>query len=329
MSIAQAPNSLQTDAFRKDVLEGLTATPKRLPSRWLYDGEGSRLFEEITTLDEYYLSRCESAILHENASELAAFAGADAILIEYGAGAGIKSQALLTALNAPAAYVPVDIADEFLSCTLEHFGGRFPELPICPVVADFTSDFDLPPLPSSGRRIAFFAGSTIGNLDEGEAVELLMRMRIHVGEGGRALIGMDLIKDLGTLAKAYDDRGGVTAAFNLNVLRRINREIGGGIPLDAFVHEARWNPAERAIEMHLRCVYSFSTSVGGQVVRFIVGETIHTETSRKYDLPRIDRLVELAGWTRRGTWNDEKCAFAVVGLEASQGGESSALAAST
>ncbi len=329
MSIAQASNSLQTDAFRKDVLEGLTATPKRLPSRWLYDGEGSRLFEEITTLDEYYLSRCENAILHAHASSLAAFAGADAILIEYGAGAGIKSQVLLAALNPPAAYVPVDIADEFLSCTLERFAGRFPELPICPVVADFTSDFNLPPLSSSGRRVAFFAGSTIGNLDEQEAVELLARMRCHVGPGGRALIGIDLIKDHETLVKAYDDRKGVTAAFNLNVLKRINREIGGAIPLGAFVHEARWNSAERAIEMHLHCIHSFTASVSGQVVRFIAGETIHTETSRKYDLPRIDRLVEMAGWKRCSTWTDEDCAFAVVGLEASKGGESSALAAVT
>ena len=234
----------QHEAFRADVLAGLAQRQKTLPSRWLYDQRGSELFEEITRLDEYYLTRTETAILRQHAGEMAGLLGEDVALLEYGAGAAIKTEILIDALQRPRIYAPIDIAADFLSQTMERIGDRFPELPTRPIIADFTADFDIPADVPARRRAAFFPGSTMGNLRQPEAAALMRRMRRHVGERGKAIIGVDLRKDVETLIAAYDDKRGVTAAFNLNLLARINRELEGDFALGGFAHEARWNESE-------------------------------------------------------------------------------------
>ena len=219
----------QREAFRADVLAGLSQRQKTLPSRWFYDQRGSELFEEITRLDEYYLTRTETAILRRHAGEMANLCGDNVVLLEYGAGAGIKSEILIDALKGPRMYVPIDIAADFLAQTAERIRGRFPDLATRPIITDFTADFDIPADIPAHPRAAFFPGSTLGNLGGSEADALLRRMREHVGERGKAIIGVDLRKDIRTLIAAYDDRRGVTAEFNLNLLRRINRELEGGV----------------------------------------------------------------------------------------------------
>lgn len=305
----------QREAFRADVLAGLSARRKTLPSRWLYDDRGSALFEQITALPEYYPTRTETGVLQDKAAEIAAFCGARATLIEYGAGASVKTEILLGALADPALYVPVDIAGDFLVDAAERIERRFPWLEIRPVVADFTDDFELPAdLPTLNPRVAFFPGSTIGNLIRPDAVELLDRMRRHVGRNGRALVGVDLVKDVGALVRAYDDAAGVTAAFNLNLLARANRELGGDFDLSRFAHEARWNPVTSAIEMHLVSLAEQEATVGGRRFRFAAGETIHTEDSRKYEIDDFALMAALAGWRVAETWTDPDRLFAVVGL---------------
>jgi L-histidine N-alpha-methyltransferase len=305
----------QREAFRADVLEGLGQRRKTLPARWLYDDRGCELFEAITQLEEYYPTRTETGILREQAAALADFCGPGAVLLEYGAGAGIKTEILLAALR-PALYVPIDIAGDFLDQTASRLEQRFPGLTVLPVVADFTTDFDLPEgLPAQAPRIGFFPGSTIGNLDREACAAFLCRMRAQVGAGGRAVIGIDLRKEIETLIAAYDDREGVTAAFDLNLLARINRELDGDFPLDRFAHEARWNARESAIEMHLVSRDAREVTVAGQRIGFAAGESIHTESSRKYDLAEIARLAAGCGWELAHAWTDEAQRFAVVGLE--------------
>lgn len=305
----------QREAFRADVVAGLSGPRKSLPSRWLYDDRGSALFEQITALPEYYPTRTETGILRSNAPAIAAFCGRGATLVEYGAGASVKTEILLGALDDPALYVPVDIAGDFLVDAAERIERRFPWLEIRPVVADFTDDFDLPAdLPKLNARVAFFPGSTIGNLARPDAVALMKRMRGHVGEGGRAVLGVDLVKDVATLLRAYDDGEGVTAAFNLNLLARVNRELGGDFDLARFAHEARWNAAKSAIEMHLVSLADQDVSICGRRFRFREGETIHTEDSRKYRLVDVGRLAGEAGWRVAETWKDPDGLFAVVGL---------------
>src|SRR5277367_3457685 len=228
----------QHEAFRADVLGGLSQPQKTLPSRWLYDQRGSELFEEITGLDEYYLTRTETAILRRHAEEMAALCGERVVLLEYGAGAAIKSEILIDALHAPRMYAPIDIAADFLAETIERFRDRFPDLPVRPIITDFTADFDIPADIPASPRAAFFPGSTLGNLLPSDACALLRRMREQVGAHGKAIIGVDLRKDIQTLIAAYDDEQGVTAEFNLNLLRRIDRELGGDFALDGFAHEA-------------------------------------------------------------------------------------------
>lgn len=305
----------QREAFRADVLAGLGAARKSLPSRWLYDDRGSALFEEITKLPEYYPTRTETGILRDHATEMAAFCGERTILIEYGAGAGVKTEILLAALVSPALYVPVDIAGDFLVEAAERIERRFPYVEIRPVVADFTSDFDLPDdLPRLPPRVAFFPGSTIGNLVRPDAVALLRRMRAHVGASGRAIVGVDLRKDLKTLLAAYDDAAGVTAQFNLNLLVRANRELGGTFDLAGFRHEARWSEAKSAVEMHLVSLKPQTATIAGRRFAFAAGETIHTEDSRKYDVEGFGGLARDAGWRTERVWTDAGRRFAVLGL---------------
>jgi dimethylhistidine N-methyltransferase len=305
----------QRAAFEADVIEGLNRSQKTLPCRWLYDDRGSELFEQITALPEYYPTRTETAILRERAAEIAAFSGPRTVLVEYGAGAGVKTEILLGALENPALYLPIDIAGDFLATSAARIERRFPYIEIRPVVADFTDEFDLPDdLPKLTPRVAFFPGSTIGNLDRDEAVAFLRRVRAHVGEAGKAVIGVDLKKDLSRLLPAYDDAAGVTAAFNLNLLARINAELGGDFAEGGFAHEARWSEAASAVEMHMVSLRAQTANVGGHSFAFAEGETIHTESSRKYSISSFTALAEEAGWSVAQVWSDPDRLFAVFGL---------------
>ncbi|MGI9479689.1 MAG: L-histidine N(alpha)-methyltransferase [Hyphomicrobiaceae bacterium] len=312
----------QTAAFEADVLAGLAQPQKTLPCRWLYDDRGSDLFEKITQLPEYYPTRTETAILTENALALARFCGTEAVILEYGAGASVKSQILLRALKQPRMYVPIDIAGDFLAGSAARLRKRLPSLEILPVAADFTAPFELTDdVPANAPRTALFLGSTIGNLSVMEAVSFLSRVRHDAGRSeaahpGRALIGIDLKKSADILIPAYDDAAGVTADFNLNLLRRINRELGGTFKLDHFFHEARWNEAESAIEMHIVSSKAQTVVAAAKAFDFAEGETIHTESSRKYSLAGFSDIAREAGWRISETWRDQADLFAIVGLEA-------------
>jgi len=305
----------QRAAFREDVLAGLAARPKTVPSRWFYDDRGSELFERITGLPEYYLTRTEHGILNAHAHEMAGFAGPGAVVVEYGAGAGLKIEILLAALEKPAAYVPIDVAGNFLAASARRIAGRFPGLALRPVVADFTARFDLPDDLPAGRRTGFFPGSTIGNLDEATARAFLAQAARHAGPGGRMILGADRAKSPDVLTAAYDDAAGVTAAFNRNLLVRINRELDGDFDPESFAHEARWNAARTTIEMHLVSRRAQRVRVAGQVFDFAAGESIHTEDSRKYTLAALERLAGGAGWRVAQLWQDAEGLFAVLGLE--------------
>ncbi len=309
------PRGRLCDRFRSDVIEGLSQSPqKRLPARWLYDERGSELFEEITRLREYYPTRTETGILHDCAAEIAAFCGEDVTIVEYGAGAGVKTEILLSALRNPRIYVPVDISADYLQDTVRRLRRRFPRLATRPVAADFCADFALPewiPLPD---RVAFFPGSTLGNLDAGEAAAFLHRMRGHVSAGGRAVIGADLRKSLDVLLPAYDDTAGVTAKFNLNLLTRMNRELCGSFRPELFRHVARWNEAEAAVEMHLISQCAQFVRVAGRDFHFRAGESIHTESSRKFEIAGFDALARESGWRVDRVWTDAAAQFALFGL---------------
>ncbi|MDB5578978.1 MAG: egtD [Bradyrhizobium sp.] len=307
--------SHQREAFRADVLAGLSGRQKAIPSRWLYDRRGSELFEEITGLDEYYPTRTETAILRRYAEEMGALCGRETVLLEYGAGAGLKFEILLGALKAPRMYVPIDIAGDFLDQTVARIRDQFPRLLMRPIIADFTTDFDVPADVPEVHRAAFFPGSTIGNLDRTEASAFLRRMRRHTGLHGKAIIGVDLRKDTSTLIAAYDDLRGVTAAFNLNLLARINHELGADFRVDRFAHEARWNEYESAIEMHLVSLDTQAVAIAGRHFAFERGETIHTESSRKYDVPGFTDLVLRSGWRVARVWSDPAMRFAVFGVD--------------
>jgi len=305
----------QLDAFRQDVLQGLARSQKSLPSRWLYDPQGCELFEQITRLPEYYPTRTETAILQDHAGEIAAFCGPYANLLEYGAGAGIKTEIVVGSLERPRSYIPIDIAGEFLDLTAARFRQQFGSLRVDPVVADFTADFALPArILDDGRRVAFFPGSTLGNLNAKDAGLFLQRMRRQVGPQGAAIIGIDLKKDLDILLPAYDDRAGVTADFNRNILVRINRELGGQFNASQFRHIACWNEAESAVEMHLESPIDQVIAVAGKGFAFRRGETIHTESSRKYEIQGFSQFARRHGWHTLRLWTDPQRHFAVFGL---------------
>lgn len=303
-------------SFFADVVRGLSQAQKALPSRWLYDERGSDLFEAITRLDEYYPTRAETEVLRHRAFEIAEFAGEGAVLVEYGAGAGVKTELVLKALHRPQGYVPIDIAEEYLSQTAKRLASRF-GLWVRPIACDFIKPFDMPAEIPSGRRIAFFPGSTIGNLDETESETFLRQMRRHVGSGGGAIIGVDQVKDVDVLLRAYDDSAGVTAEFNLNILHRINRELGADFRPESFKHEARWNAAEKAVEMHLVSLTGQSATLGEYKFNFQSGESIHTESSRKYERADFTDAAAAAGWETTQIWSDTEDRFCVFALTAS------------
>ncbi len=313
------PLSNQTslyNAFHDDVIRGLSAIRKSVPCRWLYDERGSELFEQITMLDDYYPSRIETAILRENAHDIAKFISHTVAVIEYGAGSGIKTEIFLRATS-PSLYVPVDICGDYVAQTADRLARLFPAVEIRPLVADFGRTFTLPPgVVSRGDKTAFFPGSTIGNLTSLQAGALLRRMRFHTGASGRAIIGVDLTKDVRRLLRAYDDSEGVTAAFNLNFLERMNRELSATFNVDQFTHAARWNDKASAVEMHLVSRMRQDVAIGNRFFAFRRGETIHTESSRKYDVAAFRALARVNGWRVAAIWQDAQRDFAVFGLAA-------------
>lgn len=302
-------------AFHTDVLAGLSALPRAIPARWFYDRRGSELFEAITDLPEYYPTRTEIGILQSIGPELAQRVPYGGALVEFGSGSSAKTPLVIDAIR-PAVYVPIDISGDFLRQSAKVLSGRFPDLLTIPLEGDFTEPLALPRAVAGLRRIGFFPGSTIGNLAPAAAVDLLRVMRASLADDALLLIGMDRIKDPATLVSAYDDAAGVTAAFNRNLLERINRELDGTIPLDAFAHEARWNGDCGRIEMHLVATHDVRFTVAGQEFAMAAGETIHTENSHKYG-PRDARIVLRAGgWTPLQEWTDPNGQFAVILAEA-------------
>ncbi|MBI4183161.1 MAG: L-histidine N(alpha)-methyltransferase [Proteobacteria bacterium] len=302
--------------FRADVLAGLARPAKAIPAKYFYDTEGSRLFEEICRIEEYYLTRTEIAILGAHAGEIAGLIGPGARLIEFGSGASVKVRLLLDALAKPRAYVPVDISREHLFESARALAGDYPDLDVVPVVADFTRPLALPAGAAAGRPVAFFPGSTIGNFTPGEAATFMRNVARLVGPGGGFLVGVDLKKDKRTLLAAYDDAKGVTAAFNRNLLARINRELGATFDLSAFSHSASYNAEQGRIEMYLVSRKPQAVRIAGRSFRFLQGEAIHTENSYKYEAAEFRALAEGAGFAPRATWTDPGRLFSVHYLEA-------------
>ena len=305
----------QTLAFRDDVLNGLAAPIPAIPARWLYDHRGSELFDEITRLPSYYPTRTETAIFHDIMPEIAERVPKGAAVVEFGAGSQTKTPILLEAI-APAAYVPVDISGDYLKQSAAEIQERFPRIEVIPVVADFARPFTLPGGIENCSKLGFFPGSTIGNFVPSGGTDLLRQFRALLGSGAQLLIGMDRVKPVERLIAAYDDPEGVTAQFTLNILTRINRELDGDIPVEAFRHEARWNDILSRIEIHLVATRDLSFSVSGQSFAFRKGSSIHIENSHKYG-PRGARLLLLAGgWTPVAEWSDPAGDFAIVLAEA-------------
>ncbi|UVO55112.1 L-histidine N(alpha)-methyltransferase [Sphingomonas sp. SUN039] len=302
-------------AFRGDVLAGLAQPQKAVPARWFYDRTGSELFEAITALPEYYPTRVETALLAAHCSEVGTRLGPGRAVVEFGSGSSVKTPHLLRAV-APSAYVPVDISGDFLRASAAALAADFPALPVIPLEGDFTRPLALPAAVAAAPKLGFFPGSTIGNMIARTATDLLRTMRTSLGTGAMLLIGMDRVKDVDILLAAYDDAAGVTARFNLNLLTRINRELGGSIPVEAFAHEARWNDRYARIEMHLVATRNVDFTVEGQPFAMPAGATIHTENSHKYG-PRDARLLLRAGgWSPIAEWTDAADSFALILAEA-------------
>jgi len=300
------------ESFRDAVLNGLGRARKAIPCKFFYDARGSALFEEICRLPEYYPTRTEIGILGENSGDIAAQMGPHCRLIEFGSGASYKVRILLEALDRPAAYVPVDISREHLRDAASSLAEDFPSVPVIAVCADYTRPFPLPPLPGAkGKRVGFFPGSTIGNFEPDAAVAFLANYARILGPGGEMLIGVDLKKDPEILDAAYNDRAGVTAAFNLNLLDRINRELDGELDLDRFEHHAFYNPAAGRVELYLKSLAEQSVRVAGRRFHFAEGELTHTENSYKYAIPEFQALAARAGFRTVHTWTDRADLFSV------------------
>lgn len=301
-----------TGAFKCDVERALSRSPKIISPKWLYDDRGSALFEAITELPEYYPTRTEMSIFRARFPEIAALVAKDSVLIEYGAGAARKTEAAIRAL-APVQYIPIDIAGDFLELAAEGIRARFPALEVTPVVADFLQDFPLPET-ADAPRVGFFPGSTIGNLEPAQAINFLCRMRTLLGADGTAIIGVDMVKDTAILEAAYDDAAGVTAAFNRNLLERINRELDADFDVASFAHVAMFNAAQSRIEMHLRAERAMVVHIDDKVYHFARGETLHTENSYKYTSASFAQLADAAGFAVAASFTDAQGWFGVFVL---------------
>jgi dimethylhistidine N-methyltransferase len=303
----------KTSAFARDVIEDLSQHPKRLSPKYFYDAAGSELFEQITRLPEYYPTRTELSILQDRGSEISAIIPKNAALVEFGAGATTKVRLLLNQC-AFGAYIPVDISGDFLKAQADALGTDFPALEIYPVTADFTAPFALPDAVAAMPKVGFFPGSTLGNFEPHEACRFLRSARDILGRNAQMVIGIDLEKNERVLSEAYNDSAGVTARFNLNVLHRINRELGGNFDTGAFTHRAIYNRERHRIEMHLISRKAQSVRVLGRNFSFRTGESIHTENSYKYSLERFTALALGAGWIPRQSWTDNAGMFSVHAL---------------
>jgi dimethylhistidine N-methyltransferase len=310
--------SAADDAFARDVIGGLTGRPKRLSPKYFYDESGARLFEQITALPEYYPTRCELSILCDNAAAIAQFIPAGAALVEFGSGSSKKARCLLATAPKVSAYVPVDISSEMLAREAQGLRRDYPQLPVLPVEADFTLPFRLPATLAGAARAGFFPGSTIGNFEPHEGCSFLRHARSMLGSGATLIIGVDLVKDAAILNDAYDDAAGITAKFNLNLLTRINRELGANFDLTTFSHEAFYNSERHRVEMHLGSKKRQKVRVAGRTIDFRAGETIHTENSYKYTLESFGALARGAGWTPAAVWTDAKGYFSVQALVAQE-----------
>jgi dimethylhistidine N-methyltransferase len=302
--------------FETDVLEGLALRQKTVSAKHLYDEEGSRLFEAITELPEYYPTRTEIGLLKSAAPEIAAFISDGATLVEFGSGASTKTRLILDAAPQTAVYVPVDISEEALAAAAASINADYPKLIVAPLAGDFTEVIDLPEAALGRPRTGFFPGSTIGNFEHDAAVAFMAAARRLLRSGAQFVVGVDLVKDVGVLEAAYDDAQGVTAAFNKNLLTRINRELDGDFDLEAFDHRAIWNSGKSRIEMHLVSKKDQTVSVAGEAFGFRAGETIHTENSHKFTPEGFEALAEKAGWRALRRWISPEPAFAVFMLAA-------------
>jgi dimethylhistidine N-methyltransferase len=312
--LRRVPEVAESD-FAHDVTAGLSARPKRLSPKYFYDELGAQLFEEITRVPEYYPTRCELSILEHHATEMAAFIPPDAALIEFGSGSTRKARMLLNV--APiTAYVPVDISSEMLLQEASELRHDYPRLGVVPVEADFTKPFALPDGIAGQPHVGFFPGSTIGNFEPHMAAAFLSHAANMLGAGATLIIGYDLVKDVRVLNAAYNDAAGVTARFNLNLLTRINRELGGNFDLESFSHQAFYNTERRRIEMHLASRKRQRVKVAGRSFDFRGGETIHTENSYKYTPESFGAMARGAGWTPVASWSDPQGYFMVQALKA-------------
>jgi dimethylhistidine N-methyltransferase len=307
-------SAAESTPFATDVLKGLRSTPKTIPPKYFYDKVGSALFERITELPEYYLTRSELRILNDNAAAIAKVIRPDSALIEFGSGSSRKTRIVLRAAPTLAAYVPVDICGEVLEQEAAHLRAEFPQLAVLPVTADFTQAFDLPEATASVPRVGFFPGSTIGNFEPHEAAAFLRHAGRMLGRNAVLIVGVDLVKDPDILNAAYNDAAGVTEAFNLNLLVRVNRELGGTFNLETFEHHAFYNRERHRIEMHLASSKRQKVKVLGETIDFRAGETIHSESSYKYTADSFGALARGTGWTPLSVWTDPDRNFCVQAL---------------
>ena len=303
----------QTSAFARDAVDDLSQHPKRLSPKYFYDAVGSELFEAITRLPEYYPTRTELGILRKKSREIAAIIPDGAALVEFGAGATTKVRLLLENRSFDA-YVPVDISGDFIRAQADALRRDFPKLAVYPLVADFTAPFALPGAIAAMPKVGFFPGSTIGNFEPHEACRFLRSAREILGEGAQMIVGADLEKDERVLYEAYNDAAGVTARFNLNLLVRMNRELGGNFDVSGFTHRAIYNRERHRIEMHLISKKSQTVRMLGTSFSFRRGESIHTENSYKYSIDRFAALARASGWKVRESWTDQAKMFSVHAL---------------
>jgi len=321
MSVLEAPaagrlagfedHGVEEADFLAEVLEGLRQPQKRIPPKFFYDAEGSRLFDLICGLDEYYPTRTEIALLRRYRHEIAALAGPGVSLIEFGSGSNVKAGVVLSALTRPRCYVPIDISREHLLASARELAAAHDTVPVIAVCADYTRPLVLPAQCAGGPRLGFFPGSSIGNFQPLEAVAFLARAAQLLGAGQSLLIGVDLKKDKAVLDAAYDDAAGVTAAFNRNLLVRMRRELGARVEPDRFSHRAFYNAERGCIEMHLVADRAQSIAVGGERFDFVAGESIHTEDSFKYTTDEFADVARAAGWTQQHCWTDPEALFSL------------------
>jgi dimethylhistidine N-methyltransferase len=313
-----SPRAAARDSFAADVISGLSARHKQLPPKYFYDATGSRLFSEICSTEEYYVTRSETVLLRHVAAEVAAGIPNGSALVEFGSGESAKTRLLLDAAPQLSAYVPIDISADALCEAAGRLARDYPQLCIAPVVADFTGHFRLPSAADGCSRVGFFLGSTIGNFDRDGAVRFLRSVRQVLGIHATLLVGVDLIKDPSTLTAAYDDSRGVTARFNKNLLARINRELGGDFEPNAFDHLALWNAEHGRMEMHLVSRKDQIVNAAGQSFAFRRGESLHTENSHKFTVDTFSRLAAEAGWSVNKNWISDAPQVALFRLEPAQ-----------